>query len=486
MKYENNLFEFLTHDTFYHVLLFFTPKELLYFQKISRICFDLANKQKLWYDVSEIFIKKLLKTSKIFTTTLENVLPKFSKEKNWKEFHRTLYNNCFSVGYNRGPKSWGLEQNPLEPDHGQLGLGLDYEKISSISTFTLIPNLIGKDIIQIATGGYHTLALSRTGEVYSFGSNAFGQLGLKDRKSRSTPTKLNLQNIKSIYCGYAFSYALDENGNCFGWGFNKNGRAGHSDNESKWILDEGNNNYPYVDEPKMVKQLEGMKIKKIGCGSGHTMFLDENGMVYGIGRNDLRQIGRRREFDERNIAPFNLNLPHSEMEYKLTKVNFSNDPQILDIACNSYSSAFLDENYVLQLTGSTSFGLIDQPMKIVDVHDSTNFHGTSMNYFWIHKQSAIAFTPVGQTIFDQIPLKFFTSNEKVLYGITAKGELISIGEDEKKIGILGRGNECFSTEHLDDNEKFCSIFIKPLHISFQTVSCGTEHSVAIGRLNIDQ
>lgn len=44
-----------------------------------------------------------------------------------------------------------------------------------------IEALSGKEIISFAFGsGPHVLALTRTGEVYSWGHNAFGQLGSID------------------------------------------------------------------------------------------------------------------------------------------------------------------------------------------------------------------------------------------------------------------------------------------------------------------
>ncbi len=50
----------------------------------------------------------------------------------------------------------------------------------------LIPNLI--NVVQIAAGDYHVLALTNTGDIYAFGQNEEGQLGLDDFISRKIPT----------------------------------------------------------------------------------------------------------------------------------------------------------------------------------------------------------------------------------------------------------------------------------------------------------
>ena len=47
-------------------------------------------------------------------------------------------------------------------------------------------------VTQIATGLQHTLLLTIHGEVYAFGSNNYGQLGLLDLNPRGIPTPVDL------------------------------------------------------------------------------------------------------------------------------------------------------------------------------------------------------------------------------------------------------------------------------------------------------
>ncbi len=72
-------------------------------------------------------------------------------------------------------------------DTGQLGLG-DTETRNQILTPTRIPALDGAGIVEVAAGFAHCAAVSATGAVYLWGANEMGQLGLGDRKGRSTPT----------------------------------------------------------------------------------------------------------------------------------------------------------------------------------------------------------------------------------------------------------------------------------------------------------
>lgn len=68
------------------------------------------------------------------------------------------------------------------PSFGQLGVpGLAWSTRPKgpVDTCHEITALKGSRIIQIATGDYHSLALSKDGEVFAFGDNSFGQLGVE-------------------------------------------------------------------------------------------------------------------------------------------------------------------------------------------------------------------------------------------------------------------------------------------------------------------
>ena len=74
---------------------------------------------------------------------------------------------------------------------GQLGRGSEV----SHDIPTVIPNLTS--VTSIAAGGYHSLALDSTGKAYSFGDNSSGQLGLNDIVDRAVPTLVSLEKVPS-------------------------------------------------------------------------------------------------------------------------------------------------------------------------------------------------------------------------------------------------------------------------------------------------
>lgn len=97
---------------------------------------------------------------------------------------------------------------------------------------TLIKHLENVSIIQVACGDKHSLFLTDTNEVYACGSNEHGQLGIASRlrhiKMVTKPILITRQvpPIKKIGCGQDFSVMLDIHGNLYTFGSAKFGQLG--------------------------------------------------------------------------------------------------------------------------------------------------------------------------------------------------------------------------------------------------------------------
>ena len=108
---------------------------------------------------------------------------------------------------------WGKNSN------GQLGVG---DAISNNEKVT-VPTQIDVGTIsltQIECGGWHTVALSRNGEVFTWGNNSHGELGHGDEKDRNKPTKverLSGENIVKVACRYSHTVTLTATGKELTW-----------------------------------------------------------------------------------------------------------------------------------------------------------------------------------------------------------------------------------------------------------------------------
>ena len=86
---------------------------------------------------------------------------------------------------------------------------------------TPLPSMQGRRIVSVAVFDSHCLALSREGEVYSWGGGGpFGSLGHADGRARAVPSRIDsLTRIEIIAAGPNFkSAAVDEYGRLFTWG----------------------------------------------------------------------------------------------------------------------------------------------------------------------------------------------------------------------------------------------------------------------------
>ena len=76
---------------------------------------------------------------------------------------------------------------------------------------------------------HFSLALSKSGKVYAWGWNGFGQLGLNDLKARNTPTLIpQLSGVRAISAGEMHSVAIGKD-HLLGWGNNSSGQIGLAD-----------------------------------------------------------------------------------------------------------------------------------------------------------------------------------------------------------------------------------------------------------------
>eukprot|EP01087_Luapelamoeba_hula_P003141 TRINITY_DN1295_c0_g2_i11.p1 TRINITY_DN1295_c0_g2~~TRINITY_DN1295_c0_g2_i11.p1 ORF type:complete len:1352 (+),score=256.35 TRINITY_DN1295_c0_g2_i11:242-4057(+) len=141
-------------------------------------------------------------------------------------------------------------------------------------------------ITQIAVGNCHNLALSDQGQVYSWGLGFGGRLGHGNEQMIPTPTlidKLIGTEITQISCGNAHSVALSSTKIVYSWGVGLNGRLGHGDTKNVLVPTPIDFVTPNLD------------IVNVECGGMHTLLLSKNGQVYSFGSNNGGQLGRQQD-----------------------------------------------------------------------------------------------------------------------------------------------------------------------------------------------
>jgi alpha-tubulin suppressor-like RCC1 family protein len=164
--------------------------------------------------------------------------------------------------------TWGINNS------GQLGVNNTTTKSTPVTTL-----LGGTNWKSIACGNGHTVALKTDGSLWTWGRNNFGQLGVNNINGRTTPvtTLLGGNNWKSIACGGFHTIALKTDGSLWTWGYNAYGQLGVNNTTSR--------------STPVTTLLGGNNWKSIAGGFYHTIALKTDGSLWTWGRNSYGQLG---------------------------------------------------------------------------------------------------------------------------------------------------------------------------------------------------
>ncbi|XP_039806282.1 PH, RCC1 and FYVE domains-containing protein 1-like isoform X4 [Panicum virgatum] len=146
--------------------------------------------------------------------------------------------------------TWG------DGDRGQLG------HVDREARFipACVASLLEPSFCLVACGHDSTVALSTSGQVYTMGSNAFGQLG-NPKTDGKFPTLvggiISSSFIEEIACGSHHIAVLTSKAEVYTWGRGANGRLGHGDSVNR-------------NTPTLVEALKDKLIKSVVCGADFT------------------------------------------------------------------------------------------------------------------------------------------------------------------------------------------------------------------------
>jgi alpha-tubulin suppressor-like RCC1 family protein len=175
-----------------------------------------------------------------------------------------------SLAIDKNGRAWAWGDNGF----GQLGDNSITQRCTPVSVAGA-----AKTFCKIDGGNNHVLAIDRTGRVWAWGANNFGQLGNNAFVSQRTP--VSILGATKTFChisgGVSHSLGIDKNGRAWAWGQGANGGL-------------GNNSTANVCTP--VSVLGGVKtFCKISGGQNFSVAIDKNGRVWAWGANSSGQLG---------------------------------------------------------------------------------------------------------------------------------------------------------------------------------------------------
>ena len=190
-----------------------------------------------------------------------------------------------------------------------------------------------RDIISVHTGDAHTLCIDSNNDIYGFGCNGSGQLGLGTEEPFSLPVKLPaMSNIKTASCGRDFSIIVNFDGETYSCGANNRGELGISlDSET------------FAASPVLVPGLPS--VISVTCGYMHTLALSGDGKVFAFGFNGKGQLGLGQD-------PVLMSSPPALIE---------NLMDIASIHCGDRHSIAIDRDGSVWVCGNNEDGQLGLP-----------------------------------------------------------------------------------------------------------------------------
>ena len=206
---------------------------------------------------------------------------------------------------------------------GQLGHG----DASNQLVLTLVgeEGFRGAQIVMVAAGGNHSVALGADGIVWAWGYGQFGQLGHNDEQKRLAPTQLAGEALGGaaavlVAAGGDHTLAVTLAGALWVWGMGRHGQLGLGDTDNRLA--------PTLLGAEMA--FEGSQVLMVACGNDHTLAVTKDYALWTFGRGDHGALGHNDKDDK--LVPTRIEAQH-----------FGNANIICAAAGQSHSAAVTEE-----------------------------------------------------------------------------------------------------------------------------------------------
>ena len=168
-------------------------------------------------------------------------------------------------------------------DYGMLGHGGEGDE----EVPRLVEALVGKKVVGVSKGAYHTAVWTETGELFTCGYGGNGRLGHGGKNTELAPrlvAALAAKQVVGVVAGAYHTAVWTDTGELFTFGQGEHGQLGQGGDQKL---------------PRMVEALAGKKVVGAAAGTYHTAVWTEEGELFTFGKGERGMLGHGGQSDER-------------------------------------------------------------------------------------------------------------------------------------------------------------------------------------------
>ncbi|MGZ8924275.1 MAG: RCC1 domain-containing protein [Nitrososphaeraceae archaeon] len=187
---------------------------------------------------------------------------------NWKNISAGRY-HCSAIKTDGTLWTWGWDA------YGQLGAGTNSSTTGKSSPIQIGSLADWKQVI--CSHSNSTMGIRNNGTLWGWGHNGFGALGLANTVHRSSPVQVgSLTNWSNLTTGRGFAIAVKTDGTLWAWGNNSHGQLGIGD-------------ITHRSSPVQIGSLANWK--QASCGGFSSMAIKTDGTLWTWGYNTEGTLG---------------------------------------------------------------------------------------------------------------------------------------------------------------------------------------------------